>query len=204
VPALPLQPRFPTVVLAGVSALANGARRLACGLVDHHPRQDPRDGDAHGTGVLGQYGREAHDPVDVWHYRRVEYPVPAISTLDFHGSIKGGVLGPRGTFWSLDRSYVAIDHLAHGRDPGTEVAPDVEVTDAYVYSDAKYYGDITHPSHDDHDNEFYGDGVMPRRREGVATRRWLPAQHAPGRPLGRGRAPTPPTRRTAHDQAVTA
>jgi len=71
------------------------------------------------------------DPVDVWHYRRVEYPVPPISILDFHGSIKGGVLGPRGTFWSLDRSYVAIDHLAHGRDPGTQIAPDAEVTEAF-------------------------------------------------------------------------
>jgi predicted Mrr-cat superfamily restriction endonuclease len=74
---------------------------------------------------------EMDDPIDVWHYRRVEYPVQPISILDFHGSIKGGVLGPRGTFWSLDRSYVAIDHLAHGRDPGTEVAPDAEVTEAY-------------------------------------------------------------------------
>lgn len=74
---------------------------------------------------------ELDDPVDVWHYRKVEYPVPPISILDFHGSIKGGLLGPRGTFWSLDRSYVAIDHLAHGRDPGTEIAPDVEVTEAY-------------------------------------------------------------------------
>jgi len=74
---------------------------------------------------------ELDDPVDVWHYRRVEYPVPPISILDLHGSIKGGLLGPRGTFWSLDRSYVVIDHLAHGRDPGTQVAPDVEVTEAY-------------------------------------------------------------------------
>lgn len=74
---------------------------------------------------------EMDDPVDVWHYRRVEYPVPPISILDFHGSIKGGVLGPRGTFWSLDRSYVAIDHLAHGRDPGSQVVPDVDVTEAF-------------------------------------------------------------------------
>jgi hypothetical protein len=71
------------------------------------------------------------DPVDVWHCRRVEYPVPPISILEFHGEIKGGVLGPRGTFWSLDRSFVAIDHLAHGRDPGSELAPDIEVTEAY-------------------------------------------------------------------------
>ncbi|CAN5654385.1 hypothetical protein BH23CHL7_BH23CHL7_20380 [soil metagenome] len=74
---------------------------------------------------------ELDDPVDVWHFRRVEYPIPPIPILDLHGSIKGALLGPRGSFWSLDRSSATIDHLAHGRDPDTQLVPDAEVAGAF-------------------------------------------------------------------------
>lgn len=74
---------------------------------------------------------DLEDEEDIWHYREVEYPIPPIPILDFHGSIKGGLLSPRGTFWNLDRVYNDIDHLAHGRAPHLMTAPDPEMSGAY-------------------------------------------------------------------------
>lgn len=71
------------------------------------------------------------DPTDVWHYRRVAYPVAPIPVLDLHGSLKGGLLGPRMSFWELAGAYPTVDRIARGVSPGLAAAPDPEIDAAY-------------------------------------------------------------------------
>ena len=68
--------------------------------------------------------------IDIWHFRRVEYPQPPIPILDFHGSIKGRLLGPRMSFWEI-RPYDVVAKLAAGQNPSIVSAPDPEISEAY-------------------------------------------------------------------------
>lgn len=70
------------------------------------------------------------DAADIWHFRRVEYPIPAIPIVDFYGVLKGRVLGPRSSFWEV-RPFSIVDQLANGLDPNTVGASDPELATAY-------------------------------------------------------------------------
>lgn len=70
------------------------------------------------------------DAADIWHYRRVEYPVAAIPILDFDGVLKGRVLGPRSSFWEV-RPHARVDQIAQGIDPDLAGATDPEVAEAF-------------------------------------------------------------------------
>jgi predicted Mrr-cat superfamily restriction endonuclease len=74
---------------------------------------------------------ELDDSTDIWHYRRVEYTVDPIPVLDFHGSLKGSLLGPRMSFWEIAGASTTVDQIARGLSPGLESAPDPELTAAY-------------------------------------------------------------------------
>ncbi len=52
--------------------------------------------------------------VDCWHYRKVEYPVKPVPILDFHGSLKGSLLGPRMSFWEMKNGKIG-DSPKRGR-----------------------------------------------------------------------------------------
>lgn len=58
------------------------------------------------------------DDTDIWLYREVIYPdavALGIPIVAFDGSLKGSLLGPRGTFWSMD--YKRVSLLALGQKP---------------------------------------------------------------------------------------
>jgi hypothetical protein len=52
---------------------------------------------------------DLEDRADVWHYRTVEYPIEPIPVVELGGSLKGGLLGPRMSFWSVDRALPEIE-----------------------------------------------------------------------------------------------
>lgn len=68
--------------------------------------------------------------MDIWHYRRVEYPIAPIPILDFYGALKGRLLGPRSSFWEI-RPFTIVDQLAKGIAPNQMSASDPELADAY-------------------------------------------------------------------------
>lgn len=74
---------------------------------------------------------ETDDPVDIWHYRRVEYPIPPIPILDFYGGLKGSLLGPQGSFWSLGDVFAIVEQIVLGESPHVIAAPDAELTEVY-------------------------------------------------------------------------
>jgi hypothetical protein len=71
------------------------------------------------------------EEVDIWHYRKVEYPVAAIPILDFYGGLKGSLLGPRMSFWDMSLAAEKIDQIARGQQPHVVAAPDPEIESAY-------------------------------------------------------------------------
>lgn len=77
---------------------------------------------------------DKNDNIDIWHYRQVEYPVKPIPVLDFHGSLKGKLLGPRMSFWTMDggREY------AHSLIIGKPIHSDLDKEYAQTYSKLKF------------------------------------------------------------------
>ncbi len=71
------------------------------------------------------------DRTDIWHHRKVEYPVGPIPVLDLHGSLKGGLLGPRMSFWDMGPVFDTVDQIARGQSPHLVAAPDPELEAAY-------------------------------------------------------------------------
>lgn len=74
---------------------------------------------------------EMDDRADVWHHRKVEYPVGPIPVLDLHGSLKGALLGPRMSFWDMGAVFDTVDQIAKGQSPHLVAAPDLELEAAY-------------------------------------------------------------------------
>jgi predicted Mrr-cat superfamily restriction endonuclease len=68
--------------------------------------------------------------MDVWHVRRVEYPIPPIPIVDFYGVLKGRLLGPRSSFWEI-RPFSVVDQLGKGAYPNLIAASDPELSAAY-------------------------------------------------------------------------
>lgn len=68
---------------------------------------------------------EPDDQTDIWHYRKVECPVAPIPILDFHGTLKGRLLGPRMSFWALhpvDIVQEIVEGVSSTRDEAFEAA----------------------------------------------------------------------------------
>lgn len=74
---------------------------------------------------------EPDDENDIWHYRQIEYAGKPISILDFHGNLKGTLLGPRMSFWSMGDVYESVNQIASGKSPSRIAAPDLELQKAY-------------------------------------------------------------------------
>jgi predicted Mrr-cat superfamily restriction endonuclease len=72
------------------------------------------------------------ESVDIWHYRKIEFPTDPIPILDLYGSLKGKLLGPRGTFWELHEEFGTIDQLAKGLLPHVLGASDPEIRETYA------------------------------------------------------------------------
>lgn len=70
------------------------------------------------------------DEVDIWHCRTVETVCAPIPIVDFHGSLKGKLLGPRGTFWQLHEQFELVKQIADGIAHGLAFARDSEIQDA--------------------------------------------------------------------------
>jgi hypothetical protein len=75
-------------------------------------------------------GPEAN--IDIWHYRKVEYPFPPTAILDFHAGLKGRILDPRVSFWELMGAYQTIDQIARSRTPQIAATADSEIMQAYA------------------------------------------------------------------------
>jgi hypothetical protein len=72
---------------------------------------------------------ELDDQIDIWHHREVEQTVNPIPVLDLHGSLKGGLLGPRMSFWDMGPVFETVDRIARGQSP--HAAGDPVVDEAY-------------------------------------------------------------------------
>ena len=70
------------------------------------------------------------DKADIWHYRKVEVACPPVPIVDFYGSLRGKLLGPRGTFWQLHDQFQLVEQIASGIAPGLQIARDAEIQDA--------------------------------------------------------------------------
>jgi predicted Mrr-cat superfamily restriction endonuclease len=68
---------------------------------------------------------------DIWHYRKVEYPVAPIPVLDLYGSLKGKLLGPRMSFWDMGPVFETVNQIALGQSPHVIAAPDPDLEAAY-------------------------------------------------------------------------
>jgi predicted Mrr-cat superfamily restriction endonuclease len=75
---------------------------------------------------------EPDEDIDIWHYRDVEYPTDPIPILDFYGALKGKLLGPRSSFWSVG-PYEIVHQIARGLAPNIVAAPDQEISAAYAH-----------------------------------------------------------------------
>lgn len=71
------------------------------------------------------------DSTDIWHYRKVELANLSFPILDFHGGLKGRLLGPRLSFWSLRDSNRIAEQLFLGKRPEESMAPDAELSSAF-------------------------------------------------------------------------
>ena len=69
--------------------------------------------------------------IDIWHYRRVEYPVPPISIVDFYGGLKSRLLDPRMFFWELPGAFQTVDNMTRSSVPQLTAA-DSEIIQAYA------------------------------------------------------------------------
>jgi predicted Mrr-cat superfamily restriction endonuclease len=69
---------------------------------------------------------EPEDPADIWHVRRVDV-LRKVPILDFFGTLKGRILGPRMSFWEL-RPFSDVNRVARGEHGGTA---DPEIEAAY-------------------------------------------------------------------------
>lgn len=78
--------------------------------------------------AMRDFDLEAKD--DIWHFRRVEYPIDPIPIVDFYGALKGRLLGPRSSFWEL-RPFAVVEQLATGASPNMMAATDPELAAAY-------------------------------------------------------------------------
>ena len=56
--------------------------------------------------------------VDIWHYRKVDYPTKPISIIDFDGRLKGGLMGPRMSFWQIWNGLEAVEDNISGSNFG--------------------------------------------------------------------------------------
>ncbi len=65
--------------------------------------------------------------IDIWHYRKVEYPSKPISIIDFDGRLKGGVIGPQLSFWQLEGRTEAVEENIIGKVNQT----DPEISQAF-------------------------------------------------------------------------
>lgn len=72
---------------------------------------------------------DPNDKSDIWMYRKIEYPCSPIPILDFYGGLKGSLLGPRMSFWSLD--YNMVHQIAQGQNPSDIGASDLEIQNTY-------------------------------------------------------------------------
>jgi len=72
---------------------------------------------------------ELDDDTDVWHFRRVELADRSFPILDFHGGLKGSLLGPRLSFWKLPDPNGVAEQLYLGQRP--QAAADADVSSAY-------------------------------------------------------------------------
>jgi predicted Mrr-cat superfamily restriction endonuclease len=71
------------------------------------------------------------EQVDIWHYRKIKYATEPIPILDLYGTLKGRLLGPRGTFWELRDEYNTIHQLSMGLPPHLLAASDPEIRTAF-------------------------------------------------------------------------
>lgn len=104
-----------------------------CSLGDYVVYYDPAQKTATICRVISEVLKrdfDLQDDTDIWYYRRVDYPIPPIPIVDFYGPLKGRVLGPRASFWSL-RPFDAVDQLARGASPHLIAAADPEIEAAY-------------------------------------------------------------------------
>jgi len=77
---------------------------------------------------------DLNDPearIDIWHYRRVDYPVPAIPITDFYGGLKGRLLDARMFFWELPGAYQMVQQMVRSRVPQI-TAGDSDIKQAYA------------------------------------------------------------------------
>lgn len=79
--------------------------------------------------LLSRAQTDGSEDVDIWHYRRVEYPIPPIPLLDLYGPLKGQLLGPRMSFWEV-RPAEVVGQLAAGQVPSLVAAADPEIRTA--------------------------------------------------------------------------
>jgi hypothetical protein len=70
--------------------------------------------------------------IDIWHYRKVGYPVPPIAIADFPSSLKGRILDARMFFWELTGAYQTIDQIARSRTPQIAATADSQIMQAYA------------------------------------------------------------------------
>lgn len=71
------------------------------------------------------------EKIDIWHYRKVEYPIKPIPVVSFQGSLKGRLFGPRMSFWSMGPVFDLVDQMCRGKSPNEIGAPDPEVQKAF-------------------------------------------------------------------------
>lgn len=71
------------------------------------------------------------DETDIWFYREVKFPSAVekgIPSVSFDGTLKGSLLGPRGTFWSMP--FDRVDLIAQGKKPNFSGASNEEIQSA--------------------------------------------------------------------------
>ena len=64
------------------------------------------------------------DKTDIWLYREVKI-VKDSPSVSFDGSLKGSLLGPRGTFWSM--AFERVDLIVQGKKPNFSGASNEEI-----------------------------------------------------------------------------
>jgi predicted Mrr-cat superfamily restriction endonuclease len=71
---------------------------------------------------------DENQDIDIWHYRKVEYSVEPIPVLDFHGVLKGTLLGPRMSFWSMPGGTAVAESLISGVAPTSQFDKEYDET----------------------------------------------------------------------------
>jgi hypothetical protein len=57
---------------------------------------------------------EPETNIDIWHYRRVQLCSEEFNILDFHGRLKGKLLGPKMSFWEIADGFELASRLYRG------------------------------------------------------------------------------------------